>query len=251
MINQREKKKIDKLSVIAIIIPIILIILDLANTIVMIGILLFQAIILLIKIKKNEVPFTSKYKKILQLLIIFWLLTYLIDIYGRYLSSTFITTTLVFVNIILIFMITCYTNNKINTFYTIMKIFIIFVVLLCIYGLFVRVLGGTPRPYTNDDGVKQYMQSVHIGPITLYQRAMGDSLGRFGVTSLTKNPNTFSYLILYAFVINLVIIKIRKNNKEKNIINYILIILFLISVYIAGSRLAMILIPISFILVEF
>ena len=247
MKNVKDKNNIDKLTVVAIIIPIILMALNLITTLITIGILGVQLAILSIKIKRRDGNITKKEIQILTFIVIFYLFTYIIDLLGNYRESTVITTTLVFINIILNFLIVCFTFNKKETFLFIAKVFVAFVSFLCIYGLVVRVLGGTPKPYEVTNGETQYRQVVNIGGIQLSQRAMGDSQGRFGVTSLTKNPNTFSYLILYAFVTNMILMNINKENNKKNTLNYLCMLLFLIGVYIAGSRLAIILIPLSYI----
>ena len=247
MKNVKDKKNIDKLTVIAIIIPIILMALNLITTLITIGILGVQLAILSIKIKRKDGNITKKEIQILTFVVIFYLFTYIIDLFGNYKESTMITTTLVFINIILNFLIVCFTFNKKETFVFIAKLFVVFVSFLCVYGIVVRILGGTPKPYEVANGETQYRQVVNIGGIQLSQRAMGDSQGRFGVTSLTKNPNTFSYLILYAFIVNMILININKKNNKKNALNYLCMILFLIGVYIAGSRLAIILIPLSYI----
>lgn len=243
----KDKKNIDKLTIIAIIIPVILMALNLITTLITIGILGVQIVILLIKIKRKDGNINKKEIQILTFIIIFYLFTYIIDLFGKYRETTIITTTLVFINIILNYLIVCLTYNKKETFMLIAKIFVGFVIFLCAYGLVVRILGGTPRPYEVTNGETQYRQVVNIGGIQLSQRAMGNSQGRFGVTSLTKNPNTFSYLILYAFIINMILININKENNKKNIFNYLYMILLLIGVYIAGSRLAIVLIPLSYI----
>ena len=49
---------------------------------------------------------------------------------------------------------------------------------------------------------------------------------------------------------NIVIIEINRKQRKNNILNYIYTILFLIGVYIAGSRLAIVLMPFAYILVK-
>ena len=213
-----KKVNTDTSTIIAILMPIIVLSLNVISGIVLMAIIAIQLLILCFKLKKYNLKMEREIKNITTVIIVMLLITYLIDLLGGYFEYTISTTTLVFASIIVSFLILYYTKNKESTFEKIMQLFIIFVVFLCIYGLVIRVFGERPRAYIDSNGEKIYRQVLTIGPIHLYQKTMGNSAGNFSITSMTDNANTFSYLILYAFIMNLYFLK--KYKEQKSVKNF-------------------------------
>ena len=247
-----EKLKSDKLTIIGIIVPIIMFSLNIISVAYASLIIIMQIAIVYLKIRKNRFKINSKIQNICIYIIFALFITYIIDLLGGYAKNTIITTTLTFINILLIFLIVSYTDNKKETFEDVLKIFIVFVIFLCIYGIIIRIFGEKPQYYNLDEnGNRIYRQELVIGNFSFYQRTMGDSAGNFSITSLTNNSNVFSYLILYAFIFNYMLLKEYKTEGKKYKIRYIFFIIFLISMYFAGSRMAIFLLVLSFLLINY
>ena len=241
-----KKVNTDTSTIIAILMPIIVLSLNVISGIVLMAIIAIQLLILCFKLKKYNLKMEREIKNITTVIIVMLLITYLIDLLGGYFEYTISTTTLVFASIIVSFLILYYTKNKESTFEKIMQLFIIFVVFLCIYGLVIRVFGERPRAYIDSNGEKIYRQVLTIGPIHLYQKTMGNSAGNFSITSMTDNANTFSYLILYAFIMNLYFLKKYKEQKSVKNFYYFSFILFLVTICFAGSRMGIALVIVSY-----
>lgn len=238
-------KYVDKLSLISMIVPIVLFTIGTINTIAIFIILGIQVINIFIKIKNQKSKISITEKNILEIIIFFCILTYIIDIFGGFFDSTIRTTTLIFGSTIINFIVIFLVTNKEETFIYFFKIFVIFVVFLSLYGIILRCFGGRPKAILIN-GEQQYIQELKIGNISFTQRVMGKTKQDFGVASLTNNPNNLSYLSLYAFIINYIFIKINKEKNKKNYLYYLFNIILLIGIYISGSRLVIAVLPIVF-----
>ena len=182
------------------------------------------------------------YIKIILSIIIFFVFTLIIDFFAEYTSETIITTIIVFTNIILLSIMIGTVEKKLDNeiYIKFCKYFFIFVIIICLYAIIIRYFGGIPTYYdASEDGSIQYRQSVNIFGINFSQIVIPDrniSLG-YGVASITGNPNTLSYLILFAEIIYLFFLE-RKDTKIKKVL-YIAILTM--TILMANSRLAVLL----------
>lgn len=203
-------------------------------------IFLLQIICIIYNISKNQE------KKIygigyIVLSVSLFAITLIIDILGEYSNQTIKTTAIVFLNIILFVLMFCSVKKNLNDsiYNTFSKYFIIYILILCFYAIIIRFFGGTPVYFnTDENGGIQYVQTIRILGINFSQIAIGDtnSFG-FGVSSLTGNPNTLSYLVLLGEIIY-IFLKFDKNILIKNIF---IMSIFVITIIISGSRLAIML----------
>ena len=239
-LKNKIDKIIDYLLIACLIAQIIFFIIDLMSIPVIITLFIFEIIMLL-----SKVIITREIKNIGIYICIFIgaLITFGIDLLGGYANETLITTTLIFANIALTTSVCFYISNLEKALQIISKVFVYFMIFLVIYAVIMRCFGGVPQTYF-DNGEKLHRQCISILGVNFYQKTMGNIYGNFGVASLTQNPNTFSYLCLYAFIFNLIYLKERHKVLKNGLYNVLLIIGILIS----GSRMAIALIPIVIIL---
>ena len=182
------------------------------------------------------------YIKIILSIIISFVFTLIIDFFAEYTSETIITTIIVFTNIILLSIMIGTLEKKLDNeiYIKFCKYFFIFVIIICLYAIIIRYFGGIPTYYdASEDGSIQYRQSVNIFGINFSQIVIPDrniSFG-YGVASITGNPNTLSYLILFAEIIYLFFLE-RKDGKIKKVL-YIAILTM--TILMANSRLAVLL----------
>ncbi|MDD3304290.1 MAG: O-antigen ligase family protein [Clostridia bacterium] len=232
---------IKKLNIWAILVPIIsLVIFDLTYFVVLI-VNLFDILVILLNIKyykKNENK-TGISSNIILLFIIFSMLSILLALFSLN-SIHILQTTLLIVGNIGIVMLLIISDKERE--YTIKKVFAYFlyiVVFLCLYGIILRVFGNQ---YITEVSANEYIQKLSLGGISFTQSACGDPTFGFMVGSLTNNPNTLSYFCIIALAIKLFY---KSNKKIHGVIEYIALI---IGLFISGSRLAIILFPITLIL---
>ena len=207
---------------------------------------IFQLICIAYNIAKNKEK-KINYIKITIAVVILFLITLIIDVFGDYTESTIVTTIIVFANIILLSIMIGTTEKEIsnNVYKKFCVYFFKYVILITMYAIIIRFFGGMPTYYeTTESGSFQYRQVINILGVQFSQIVMGDnsSLG-FGVASITENPNTLSYLILFAEIIYIFYLSYNDTKLKK----ILYVIILSIGIIIAGSRLAILLFILFFI----
>ena len=74
---------------------------------------------------------------------------------------------------------------------------------------------------------------------------MGRAGESYGIASLTQNPNSLSYFLIYALIMNTVYAQVKKKKKILHIALYGIIV---VGIILAGSRLAVLLIPVAYLI---
>ena len=197
--------------------------------------LLLLIITIIVNIKCSDNIYFAKKQFIL--MTAFFVVSLILPLYDSVFFDNIKTTILVLTSIILLYLcIATQKERKLvinNTF----KIFTFVTELLVVYGLVIYIFGNKFIYYI-DSLSGEYYQSWNILGVRLVQSACGDPYNSFYVGSLTNNPNALSYIC----VISLIYVLIFETKKSKKIFN---ILWLLIGVFISGSRLAIILFPIT------
>lgn len=239
---------IDKLILCSVWLQMILIMIGNDNKILIMFCIFIQFLSIIAKIKKEPLILNKNNKIFLILYLILFAYSIFISVFNKYRNETVITTVLVFASSLLIIFI-AWLESEDKAILILLKGFIIIVTFLAIYGIVLRFLGSEPT-ITVKNGISQSRQFLNIGPFRFSQIVMGNSKNNYGVASLTPNPNSLSYYLLYGFLINQIFIQIKKQKKQKIFLNILLSIIFIFGIFIAGSRLAIILLPFSYILLK-
>lgn len=245
--NKEKINFIDKIALVSIWLQSIVIATGNNNKIIIIAVLLIQMFYIGMKLKKKNIILSIKQRKLFVFIIAIYPVILLMSGIGNYSEETIVTTTLIFgMTLCTILIAWSDTNDNKNT-YILFKGLLVFFIFLALYGIIIRFFGSEPKMY-NINGTFQSRQVLKLGPIQLSQRTMGTSNSNYGVSSLTQNPNSLSYYLLYAFIINTGLINIKKVKCESCIINYICYPILILGIFIAGSRLAILLLPITYLL---
>ena len=244
--NEEGINLLDKIAIGSIWLQMILICIGNGNKLFIVASLATQIFYIVMKISKKGLKLSKKQKQFLIFLLILISMIFLMAAFGKYAEETVVTTTLVF-SMCLCIILVAWLDKENKNAYIILKGFLFFAAFLAIYGIILRFFGSTPVIY-NINGVSQSRQTLTIGPFYFSQRVMGASSSSYGIASLTPNPNSLSYYLLYAIIINQSLIKLDKVKNVKHIIYYFFYGLFVLGIIIAGSRLAILLIPVTYII---
>lgn len=247
-----KSKKIDGLIVYAISITIISLTVDFIQGIFLNILLILNNLLILvyeIKINGTKVEKSSRNMSIMILSIV--AIALVISILGINIIKSIETMVLFGGKILLLFLIIIFDHNKMENFNRFIKVFNFFVIACILYAVIIKFFGTTPQPYISQNGVSIYKQYLTIGNIQLSQFTMGKDINNHAVSSITGNPNAFSYLCAYATMINISLIKLRKidNRKSKKYIIYLL--LCIVGVILGGSRSAILAVAIYLIIYDF
>ena len=241
-----QKKGIEKIIILSVLIQIILIAIGKMNQLLLIGTFFIQFVAILYYLKYSRIYLTNNRKKMIFFLMLLFAIVLFMSIFSKYRNETVITTISVFINIIFICFIN-FLDEENYIFKKIIKYFFIFLIFLAIYGIFLRIFGSAPIVSTVN-GVTRSRQFLRVGGITLSQIVMGQPNENYGIASLTPNPNSLSYFLIDALIINTVFTQYKNIKKQKVFVNYIFYIIIIIGIILAGSRLAIILIPIAYLI---
>lgn len=242
----KHKRKVENLIILSVVVQLILFAIGKMNQLLLVGTYAVQLMGILYYLKTQKLLLSKLQKNALNFLLLIFVLVVIMTIFSKYREDTLITTVLVFVNILFIFIIN-FLDREERISNGIIKCFFIFLIFLAIYGIVIRIFGTEPTTSTID-GVTRSRQFLKIGNITLSQIVMGKPNENYGIASLTPNPNSLSYFLIYALIINTVYTQTKKVKKQKKLLNFILYIVIIFGIILAGSRLAIILIPIAYLI---
>lgn len=240
----KRKRRVENLIILSVVLQLILIAMGKMNQLLLIASYSIQLIGILYYLKEDKLLLTRIQKSMINFLLILFVLVVCMVMFSQYRSETLITTILVFINIIFICVIN-FLDKDGRISKNIIKYFFIFIIFLAVYGIILRIFGTEPTTSTIN-GVTRSRQFLRIGNITLSQIVMGKPNENYGIASLTPNPNSLSYFLIYALIINTVYTQTKKVKKQKKVLNFILYIVIIFGIILAGSRLAIILIPIAY-----
>ncbi len=168
-------------------------------------------------------------------------------------NTSIITTIMIFVQSIGSFLIGYSNpyNNDLNKSF--LKFIIYFNIFLSIYGLLIYYLPNTIGTI-NFDGVNTYVQIVSFLGISLRQVVIIENITHISISSLTNNPNTLSFLLLIASISVLYFLFNKDEhshffNKKGCLICTFL--LFVFTLFKAGSRICIVVLFVSFILFDY
>lgn len=236
-----QSRRIDNLIVYAFSVTIIsLTINTLQSMLLNIFLILNNIIVLIFEVKANGLIIKKKDANMFVIILSIIMVVLIISIFGINLEKSLKTVIIYLGQVILLFLIFLFDYNKINNFCKFIKIFNIFITICILYALLIKLFGGIPQPYISGNGVSIYKQSLDIGGIHLSQITMGENIKNQSVSSLTGNPNTFSYLCMYAAAINISMINLNKHNKRRIKGYYLLLLLSIFGIFLGGSRTAFI-----------
>ena len=229
-----EKKKINALIYILVVIFFTVDTIQKLGDMIILFILVLPLLGVLYNVKKNGGKLILRGKNIFIFITIFFIFTLVVDLLGGYYEETIKTTFLVFGSIYTTILMILSDPDPKETFLHFTKYLKRYVLFLVFYGLIIRFFGDTPVLYNISNNLVEYRQYCSILGIPFYQLVIGDSLIKYGICSLTGNPNTLSYLCVFAFAI---VIAMEKMSIKK----IVEIIFLLLGVCFSGSRLAIIL----------
>lgn len=232
-------KKLDRLIVFTISISILSIIVNaIVGTILNISLIIIEILVLLYEIKKYGLTIEKREKSIFSIILIVIGCTLIVSILGINLEKSLKTTVLLGGKVILLFFIVILDRNRLKNFKSFIKIFNVFVVFCVLYACIIKFFGNIPQPYVSENGMSIYKQSLYIGGIQLSQYTMGKNINNHSVSSITGNPNSFSYLCAYAIAINITLIQLNKFEKKKYRKYILSILISFCGLLMGGSRTA-------------
>lgn len=239
----KHKRKIENLIILSILAQLILIATGKINQILLLGTYFIQFIGIAYCLKEQKLVLSKAQKNMINFLIVFFAMVIFMVMFSIYRNETLTTTILVFINILVICIIN-FLDKEGRITKNILKYFFIFVIFLAIYGIVLRVFGSTPTTSTIN-GITRSRQFLKIGGLTFSQIVMGRAGESYGIASLTQNPNSLSYFLIYALIMNTVYAQVKKKKKILHIALYGIIV---VGIILAGSRLAVLLIPVAYLI---